>query len=239
MKNNRIIAIFFAFFIVSVGLSAQSADDVIKDYIDALGGQKKLDKITSVQMKSQIVSDMFEGDATTTVLNGKGYKMEMDVMGMLVETCYTDEGAWRSDPMSGEIIQFSDEQYQMGKGVIYVAGAFQNYKEMGMTAEMLGKEDVNGVNTHHIRLSKEGSEISTDHFFDAKTNLLIRTSVVVSGDQGEMEAITDYKDYKEIDGGVKMAHVMDIDYGGQMVMTNTISEVKVNVDVDQSIFKSN
>lgn len=238
MKNNRIIAIFFAFFIVSVGLSAQSADKVIEDYIDALGGQKKLDKITSVQMKSQIVSDMFEGDATTTILNGKGFKMEMDVMGYMVETCYTDEGAWRSDPMSGEIIQFSDEEYQMGKGAIYLAGFFQDYKELGMTAELVGKADINGVNTHHIRLSKEGSEISTEHFFDAKTNLLIRTKIVVVGDQGEMEVINDYKDYKEIDGGVKMAHVTDIDYGGQMVMTNTISEVKVNVDVDMSIFKS-
>jgi len=238
MKTFRITAILFIAFIVATGLSAQSADDVIKDYIDALGGQKKLDKITSVQMKSQIESDMFEAEALTTVLNGKGYKMEMDVMGYLVETCYTDKEGWRTDPMAGEVIQFSDEEYQMGKGSIYVAGAFQNYKELGMTAELVGKEDVNGVNAHHVRFSMEGSDITPNHYFDPKTHLLIRTSVVVSGDQGEMEAITDFKDYKEIGGGIKMAHVMDIDYGGQMIMTNTINEVKVNVDVDESIFVS-
>jgi len=238
MKTFRITAMLFIAFIVTVGLSAQSADDVIKDYIDAVGGQKKLDKITSLQMKSQIESDMFEAEALTTVLNGKGYKMEMDVMGYLVETCFTDTEGWRTDPMAGTTITIPDEEYQMGKGAIYVAGAFQNYKELGMKAEMVGKKDVMGVNTHHIRLSKEGSEISTNHFFDPKSHLLIRTSVVVESDQGEMEAITDYKEYKEIDGGVKIAHVMDIDYGGQMMMTNTISEVKVNIDVDESIFKS-
>jgi len=53
-----------------------------------------------------------------------------------------------------------------------------------------------------------------------------------------MEAVTDYKDYKEIDGGIKLAHVQEIDYGGQMSMTNTIGTVEVNLPVDPGIFVS-
>lgn len=235
MKTNRIIAFLFLSFFLSAGLMAQSAEKVIDDYLSALGGKKKMEKITSLQMKSQIESDMFEAEATTTVLNGKGYKMEMDVMGYLVETVYTDEGGWRTDPMAGDIVELSEEEHQMGKGAIFVGGPFQDYKNLGMNAELVGKKDIDGVSTHHVKLQPEGSEIVANHYFDAKSKLLIRT--VVEADQG-MEIVTDYKDYKEIEGGIKMPHVTDIDYGGQMVMTQTISEVKVNVPVDESIFKS-
>lgn len=237
MKTYRIIAVLFAFFIATAGLSAQSAEGIIKDYIDALGGQKKLDKVTSVQMKSLIESDMFEAEAHTTVLNGKGYKMEMDVQGYLIETCFTDKGGWRTDPMAGTTVEIPEEEFKMGKGAIYVAGPFQNYKDMGITAELVGRKEINGVNAYHLRLSMEGTEITPNHYFDPKSHLLIRTVVVVDNQGMEMEAITEYKDYKEIEGGIKIAHVMDIDYGGQMSMTNTISEVKVNVPVDESIFE--
>jgi len=238
MKTNRILACLFVSFIISAGLSAQSADDVIKDYIKAIGGKKKLNKITSLKMESQIESDMFEATAVTTVLTGKGYKMDMDVMGYQVETCFTDEGGWTTDPMSGSTIQMPDDQYKIGKGAIYVAGPFEKYKDLGLSAEMVGRAEVNGVNTYHVRFTVDGTDISTDHYFDPDTHLLIRTTAVVDNQGSEMEAITDYKDYIEIDGGIKLAHVQEIDYGGQMSMTNTIGTVEVNLPVDPGIFVS-
>jgi len=238
MKPNRIIASLFVSIIISAGLSAQSADDVINDYIKAIGGKKKLNKITSLHMKSQIVSDMFEADAVTTVLTGKGYKMDMDVMGYQIATCFTDKGGWTTDPMAGTTVQMPDDQYQIGKGAIYVAGPFEKYKDLGLSAELVGRAEVNGVNTFHVRLTADGKDLSTDHFFDPDTHLLIRTIAVVDNQGSEIEAVTDYKDYKEIDGGIKLAHVQEIDYGGQMSMTNTIGTVEVNVPVDPGIFVS-
>lgn len=238
MKPNRIIASLFVSIIISAGLSAQSADDVIKDYIKAIGGKRKLNKITSLQMKSEIVSDMFEASAVTTVLAGKGYKMDLDIMGYQVATCFTDEGGWNTDPMSGSTVQMPDDQYKIGKGAIYVGGPFEKYKDLGLSAELVGRAEVNGVNTFQVRLTVEGADISSDHFFDPDTHLLIRSIAVVDNQGTDIEAVTDYKDYKEIDGGVKLAYVQEIDYGGQMSMTNTIGTVEVNVPVDPSIFIS-
>ena len=45
MKTNRIFAFLFLSFFVSAGLFAQSADDVIGDYLKALGGKKNMEKI--------------------------------------------------------------------------------------------------------------------------------------------------------------------------------------------------
>ena len=238
MKTNRIIAFFFASFVISMGLSAQTADDVINDYLSAIGGKKKLSKISSMKMKSQIESDMFEAEAITTVLNGKGYKMEMDVMGYMVETCFTDKEGWRTDPMAGSTIQMPEDQYKMGRGAIYVAGPFEKYQDLGLIAELVGRAEIKGVNTYQVRLTVDGTEISTNHFFDPDTHLLMRTTVVVENEGAEIEAVTDYKDYKEVDGGIKIAHTQDIDYGGQMSMTNTTVTVEVNIPVDPSIFVS-
>ena len=238
MKTNRIIAFFFASFVISMGLSAQTADDVINDYLSAIGGKKKLSKISSMQMKSQIESDMFEAEAITTVLSGKGYKMEMDVMGYLVETCFTDKEGWRTDPMEGSITKMTEDQYKMGRGAIYVAGSFEKYQDLGLIAELVGRAEIKGVNTYHVRLTVDGTEISTNHFFDPDNHLLMRTIVVVENEGAEMEAVTDYKDYKEVDGGIKIAHTQDIDYGGQMSMTITTVAVEVNIPVDPGIFVS-
>ena len=39
--------------------------------------------------------------ATTTILNGKGYKVEMEMNGQKVVSCLTDTGGWMISPMMG------------------------------------------------------------------------------------------------------------------------------------------
>jgi len=236
MKKHRILALLFVSFMISGGLWAQTAEDVINDYLSAIGGKEKLKKINSMKMTSQIFSDMFEADAVTTVLNGKGYKMEMDIQGFLVETCFTDKEGWQTDPMAGSVVEMPEDQYKLGKGAIYVGGIFGNYKDLGYSAELVGRAEVNGVNTYHVKLTMEGTDLSSNHFFDPDTHLQIRTVVVVDNQGMEMEVVTDYKDYQEIDGGVKMAFMQEIDYGGQMSMENALKSVEVNIPVDESIF---
>jgi hypothetical protein len=236
MKTHRILASLLATFMISGGLWAQTADDVINDYLSAIGGKDKLNKINSMKMTSVIYSDMFEADAVTTVLNGKGYKMEMDIQGYLVETCFTDKAGWQTDAMSGSVVEMPEDQYKLGKGAIYVGGLFGNYKDLGYSAELVGRADVNGVNTYQVKLSMEGTDLSSDHFFDPDTHLQIRTVVVVDNQGADMEVVTDYTDYKEIEGGVKMAFKQEIDYGEQFSMENAIEKVEVNIPVDEGIF---
>ncbi len=226
----------FVAIMISGGLWAQTAEDVINDYLSAIGGKEKLNKINSMKVTSEITSDMFEAEAVTTVLNGKGYKMEMDVMGYLVETCFTDKAGWQTDPMAGSIAQMPEDQYNLGKGAIYVGGPYGNLKDLGYSAELVGRKEINGVNTYQVKFTMEGTDFSSNHFFDPDTHLLLRTLVVVDNQGSDMEAITDYKNYTEIEGGVKMAFVQEIDYGGQMSMENTIKSVEVNIPVDEGIF---
>lgn len=236
MKTQRIPVALFLAFIFSLGLSAQTADDVINDYVSAIGGKKKLSKIKSMQWKSDMLSDMFEATAVTTVLNGKGYKMEMDVMGYQSVTCYTDTEGWNTDPMSGATNQMPEDQYKLGRGEIYIGGGLENYQDLGLTAEYIGRKDINGVNAHQVRMSVEGTDVSSENFFDPDTHLLIRSIVTVDAQGSRMDMVTDFEDYKEIKGGIKLSHFQKIDFGGQMIMENTINSVEVDVPVDPAIF---
>jgi len=236
MKSNRILATLFISCLISGSLWAQTAEGVINDYLSAIGGKKKLSKIETMKMTSEILSDMFEADAVTTVLNGKGYKMEMEIQGFQVVTCFTDKEGWQTDPMAGSVVEMPEDQYKLGKGAIYLGGPFENLKDLGYSAELVGRTEVNGVNTHHVRLTMEGTDLSSNHFFDPDTHLLIRTVVVVDNQGTDMEAVTDYKDYQEIEGGVKLPFVQEIDYGGMMSMEINTKSVEVNVPVDPAIF---
>jgi hypothetical protein len=236
MKNYRFLPLFLVFLFFSAGLSAQTADDVINNYIAAIGGKANLSKITSLQIKSSITSDMFEADAVATILDGKGFRMQMDVMDYQSINCWTDQGGWRTDPMTGTTEQIPDDEYRFGKGQIYIGGPWLNYKEIGFNVEMVGRADVNGVNAFQIRFTMDGIDNSIDYFFDPDTHLLIRSNTMVEAQGMELEVITTYKDYKEVEGGVKLAHVQDISYGGQMSMTNSLGAVEVNIPVDPAIF---
>lgn len=237
MKTYRILVALFLSSLISVGLSAQTADDVINDYISAIGGKKKLSKITSMQMKSAIASDMFEATGVTTILNGKGYKMDMDIMGYQSVSCYNDKEGWSTDPMSGSTLQMPDDQYKLGKGQIYVGGGLEYYKDLGLTAELVGRADIKGVNAYQVRVSVDGTDVSSDQFFDPETHLLIRSITTVDAQGSKLDLVTDYKDYKEVEGGIVLSHVQEIDFGGQMSMDNTISAVEVNIPVDPAIFE--
>ncbi|MCK4988997.1 MAG: hypothetical protein KAS29_00870, partial [Bacteroidales bacterium] len=143
---------------------------------------------------------------------------------------------WRTDPMAGSTVKIPDDQYKIAKGAIYIAGPYEKYKDLGYSAELVGRADVNGVNTYQIRFTVDGTDLSIDHFFDPDTHLLIRTLTVVEEQGSEMEVVNDYKDYKEVEGGIKLAHIQEIDYAGQMSMTITIGTVEVNISVDPGIF---
>ena len=236
MKTLRITVAFCLAFFLSLSLSAQTADDVIDDYISAIGGKKNLSKIKSMQWKSDMDSDMFEATAVTTVLNGKGYKMVMDVMGYQSITCYTDTEGWSTDPMSGSTNKMPEDQYKLGRGEIYVGGGMEYYKDLGLTAELVGRKEINGVNAYQVRVTVEGSDVSSDQFFDPDTHLLIRTVVSVDAQGSMMDMVTDYKDYKEVEGGIILSHSQSIDFGGQMSMDNTINSVEIDVPVDPAIF---
>lgn len=237
MKTFKTILLLNIFVFCGVLVSAQSADEIISKYIEAIGGKKKLSKIQTLYTESEADIMGMASIQRTTVLNGEGYKMEMEINGEVITNCITETGGWSINPMAGSSAaeDMTEDQYDEVRTQIFVGGPFTVFGNLGYKVEALGNETVGNVNAAKVKLTSPGGTTSV-HFFDPSTGYLIQT-VQESETQGQMvETVISFSDYKEVDG-ITLAHTIDLDVsGGMFVMTMNITKVEVNKTVDPDIF---
>lgn len=238
MKTIRLIALSILAFSIAGDLLCQTADEIISNYILAIGGKDRLNKITSVYTEGTIESMGAQGTIKSTTLNGKGRRTDIEIAGFNIISCYTDKEGWAINTMIGnssaEIMPVS--QYNLGKDQITFGGPFINYAEKGYKVELLGKDNTADVTSYKIRFTSPDS-ISSVYFFDTKTFHLVQAvSQYVMGDQ-ITESVTKYSDVRQTDG-YSIPYKMDLDLGGgQFLNVITVTKVELNKPVDELIFK--
>jgi hypothetical protein len=236
MKTLKTFSVLAVLLLCAASVSAQSADEVIAKYVKALGGREQISKVNSLYTESKADIMGMESVQKTTVLNGVGYKMEMEIMGSTMITCITKDGGWSINPMmgSGAAEDLPEAQYNEAKNQIFVGAPFTIYAEKGYKAEMLGAETVGTANATKIKLTAPDST-SAVYYFDSETGLLVKS--VTQGDmQGQqVENTATYSDYKEVDG-YTIPYKVTISMGGMFEMTNEVTKVEVNKPVDAAIF---
>jgi len=237
MKTYRSFALAFIALFCVFTVSAQTADEIISKYVQAIGGKDVLSKITSIYTESIMDVMGMEAAVKSTTLNGKGMKQEIDIMGSLMVTCYSDKGGWSINPFTGmgSSEDMPEAQYNANKDQIGIGAPFLDYAEKGYKAELLGTEAVAGVDAYKINLTAPDSTSSV-YFFDPNTFYILK-SVQESDMQGQMvENIIIFSDYRQTEG-YSMPYKMDMDMaGGQFMMTMKVDTVVLNVPVNDSIF---
>jgi hypothetical protein len=234
MKKFRKLALFVILVLAGAILSAQTAEDVVSKYLDALGGKKTISKIKTMVVEGTMeIEGMGEAPMKTTTVNGKGVKVEMDMMGSMVVNCMTDEGGWAINPFMGSSTpeDIPEDQYNSGKYQIDVGGPFINYPDNGFKMEVMGKEAVGDSKAVRLKLtSPEG--IVSEHLFDMDSGHLVRS--IEDGDMGEN--ISTYSDFRKVEGFVSPFAMEISAAGGQAYIYITVNKVEVNTPVDESIF---
>ncbi|MFM2362865.1 MAG: hypothetical protein RLZZ316_1767 [Bacteroidota bacterium] len=245
----KITTLLFAAFLslTCIGLYAQTADDVINNYVTAMGGKEKLLSIKSIYMEG--VSVMGNG----TEISTKIYKVQDKLMRREISSAMfnmtqiiTDKEGWFSNPRNGGAFEaLPEDRLKTQQGEMDCAGPLVNYKEKGHTAEYLGKEDVEGTDCHKVKLTQKNGQEAT-YYFDAKTNLLTRETRKGGGGMGmgggggrrpgggDGEVKMDYSNYQKTADGYLFA--MTVTMGG-MGAGMTYEKVEVNKPVDASLYK--
>lgn len=224
----------FAFALLCSTVSfAQTADEIIGKYIDAMGGKDKIGSIKSIYMEtsSQVMGN--EAPGTTTILNGVGLKTEMEFNGSKVVQCLTDKGGWATNPMSGNTPEaMPEEQYKASKGQLQVGGELFDYAAKGSKVELQGKDG----NLFKIKLTSKDSTEST-YYIDPSTYLISKMtkSGVVMGQQ--VEIVSTFSDYKKTDYGYTIPYTTQVDLGSMFSITSTVNKIEFNKPVDPKIFE--
>ena len=231
MKSIKLLLLALAALTTSV-VNAQTVDEIINKHVEAIGGKEKLNQVKSLYTENSM--DVMGNSAPQKeyLIEGKGFKQEVEFNGSMIVNCYTDKGGWTINPMMGgtDAQAMPDAVYKSGKIMLYLNGGLFDYAAKGYKAELAGKDG----NTFKIKLSDGNGE--TLYFIDAN-NYLLTKSIIKSEMMGQsVEVTTTYSDYKKTDFGIVLPYTKNIDMG-MFQMAQKLNKVEVNKAIDPKIFE--
>lgn len=223
----------------STYLHAQTADEVVAKYINAVGGNSVIAGIKSVVMDGELQTNGITLNSKIYLVNGKAYKSEISMpdQSLTILECVTTEGGWALNPLAGqtEAQPLPEDRVKQSQGDLDIGGKLYRYKEKGSSIEMAGNESINGVNAIKVKLKdKDGKE--TLYFFDPTTYYILRSESVTTGPNGQdFTVTTNYSNYKKTDIGYVVAFTRVRNIGQEV--TNNLTKVEFNKDIDPKVFE--
>ena len=187
-------------FLVSGSLWAQTADEIVAKYVDAIGGQKLVSGITSITIESNVAAMGSDDPSTTHILNGKGFKNETDFNGSKIVNCVTDKGGWAINPGQSTPTSMSEDRAKAGKGAFQVGGPLFDYAAKGYKVEMAGKDAAD------YKLKVTASGVNITYYINTTTYLIDKMVNTVNANGQDLEITTAFRDYKKTDIGFVMAY---------------------------------
>jgi len=217
--------------ITTSSMYAQTVDEVISKHVDAIGGKEKLSQVKSLYSESSMEVMGNSVPEKEYLLEGKGFKSEVEFNGANIIQCWNDKNGWSVNPMMGgtDAQLIPDGIYKSTKPQIFIGGALIDYSAKGYKAELVGKE--NG--SFKIKVTADGNE--TYYFIDATTYYLTK-SIMKGEAMGQAAEITTvFSDHKKTDFGVVLAYTKSVDMG-VFQYVQKVDKVEVNKAIDPKIF---
>jgi outer membrane lipoprotein-sorting protein len=234
MKMAKMVTFFLLAILTFNGIRAQSADEIINKYVDALGGKAKLEQIKSAYIlgTTQVMGN--GAQSKTSILEGKGFRLEYEANGQKVIQVYTDKGGWQINPMMGSTTPqpLPEEMYKGSRGQIFITGPLYNYAAKGNKVELLGKEG----NEYKLKITNVDS-VETTVYIDGTTYYLDKLTRSANFMGQTMEMTINFSNFKKTDFGVVFPFSTEINIGGQFTITNTLDKIELNKPIDPSIFE--
>ena len=107
IKNFNMKKLFFPLFLIAMAalpafVSAQTADEIIGKYIDAIGGRDNLKKINTLRMEGDIEVQGLKIPFTAQGINGKGFRTDAEFNGNKIIDIITPTMGWSQNPMANK-----------------------------------------------------------------------------------------------------------------------------------------
>jgi hypothetical protein len=116
-------------------------------------------------------------------------------------------------------------------------GPLVDFKAKGSTAELIGKEKVEGADAYKIKLTlKTGDTLFI--YLDADQFLEVQMDAKMTIRGTDVDSTTTIGDYKDV-GGLMFAHAMESSQqGAPQKQKMTIQKIELNVPIDDARFKT-
>ena len=245
LKNGSRRLVLLTLFLGCVQFAAaQTADEIIEKHLTALGGRTALNNLKSRSLKGTITVSTPVGEITgpIEILNQVPNKsrtfVQLDLSGLGLGKVIQDQ---RFDGTSGYVVDtmqgnrdITGDQLEAMRNAQFPSPLL-NYKEMGATVELAGKEKA-GDRDAYVLIGKPKSGPVIRQYIDAETYLPVKTVMKVMVPQlgTELEQTTEMSDFKDVDA-VKVPFRIKTTSSIQTVLV-TVTQVEHNTQIDQSLF---
>ena len=207
---------------IPAGVTAQS---VVKNYIDAVGGEKALKAVKTVLVTAKgtiqgrtldMVSKISNKGMSTSDISMGGMSMMKQVIG--------DKSGYQTVQGQKKAIEGEELVKEKKDAVPFVELSFLSDK----TIVLSGIESLNGQDAYAVQVG------TTKYFYDVKTGLRVATENESGEGAQKRKTMTYYADYVEVKG-VKFPYKTTLDVG--MPLEFITQDVKINEGVTDKDFE--
>ncbi len=213
MKTFKTLAI--AIFILAFApVKAQTADEIINNYLENIGGESNWEKVEGIRMKAIVNQQGLEIPVEIVQLKDGRQMTSIMFQGQtLKQGVYDGETLWAHNFLTQKA-EKSDaeatENYKLDVNDFpsQTVHSFINYKEKGYSIELLGKETVEGTETFKVKITQEPIKVDgkeepniSFYYFDTENfvPIVIESEIRTGPQKGSISQVT-LSDYQEVDG---------------------------------------
>jgi hypothetical protein len=242
MTMKPIKATLIAFLILTGGatIKAQTADEIVGKYVTAIGGKEKLSAIQHLKITGKMNAQGMDMPMLFFVKKPSSIRMEITVQGQTIINAYDSKSksGWYINPLSGDKTaqkmnpeQVTDMEENAEE---QICPPLANYKEQGGTIELVGKEDLEGVEIYKLMLTKKDKNV-VYYSLDATTYLILKETSKTKFQDKEIESESFYSNYKTFNG-VTFPCTMEVKEGGQLQSQFSTEKVELDAAVEDTLF---
>jgi len=235
------ILLAFSIAVAAISARAQSADDVIKNYLTAMGGVDNMKKIQTVKAEGNFQQGGMNFPFTMYQKRPNSQLIEATFQGMTQKIAFDGTTGWVINPFQGraDAEKMDGDQLKDQKFQADIDGPFVDYAAKGYKIDYVGQEDIDGSPTNHLKLTTADGDIR-DYYFDKDASLLVKEKDHIKMQDGStQDAEANFSDYKQVDGVLIPFTIENVsEYQGQKFSSFIkVDSLQHNVAIDDAIFK--
>ena len=206
--------------------------------VEGLGGPQKVAAAKDVRIKARATVKTPQGELALAITQVTVFpdKVRQEIQASFgqLTTVFTPTAAFMTGAMGDQDLPASAREEQakdLARSSLILAQRAADPKLVVLAA---GREKIGDVEAAILDVSYDGVE--TRWFVDPSTGRILRTKHSAIGQQGPADHVTDYSDFRNVDG-LTFAFAQESSVNGEQAQSMTVEEVKVNSHPDPKIFE--
>ena len=221
----------------SLGVGAQTVDEVIAKNVQARGGLEKLKAVKSIRTSAKLTQGSFRANFLQEEKRGEKVREEFIIQGMAQIQAYDGKTGWQISPFGGrkdaELLSADDLKSLVVDADI--DGPLVEYKEKGHKAELVGHDSMEGTDCFKIKLNMKNGDVRY-YYLDADSYLDLKVEIQTTIRGALQESELYYGDYEEVNGIFYPFTVEQAQKGSASRTQISVVKIEQNVSLDDSLF---